>query len=286
MTIQLNSMLEKMAAGRWMAGARIEDAISDSKKFNSLGIKTIINYLGEDLLEENQVNNSVDTYMRLIRFIKNYGARSDISLKPTQIGLSISEGLAMQNYSKIVTEAKSSGIFVWLDMEQEPTVDSAINIYNSQINTGITGICLQSYLKRTESDIQKLSKSGGVIRLVKGAYSTSKSRGFSSREEVTNNYEKLMKLLYLNLTQFTIATHDLNMIKISEELNKQYKRNVTYAMLKGIRNREAARMASEGNNVSLYLPFGDSWVSYSYRRLKEAGHLKLIIKSLLENQSV
>jgi proline dehydrogenase len=283
--MDFNDIVEHIFASRWISGTRMEDAIKSSKHFNALGIRTIINYLGEEITKQEMVDATVDTYVRLIRYIKNYGINADISVKPTQLGLSISEQEAMSNYSKLVKDARLSSVFVWLDMEGEPTVDSTIKMYLSEVQQGGVGICLQAYLKRTESDLQRIAKSGGVVRLVKGAYSSSKSKSFTTWEEVTRNYAKLMQLAYEQCTEFTIATHDTEMIRKSIELNKKYKRKVTYAMLKGIRNRLAASLAKD-NKMSLYVPFGEQWISYSYRRLKEAGHLKLLLKSLFERQGV
>ncbi|MEM0154634.1 MAG: proline dehydrogenase family protein [Methanothrix sp.] len=283
--MDINDIVEHIFASRWISGTTMEDAIKSSKHFNALGIKTIINYLGEEITKQEMVDGTIDTYVRLIRYIKNYGINADISVKPTQLGLSISEQEAINNYSKLVKNARLSSVFVWLDMEGEPTVDSTIKMYLSEVQQGGVGICLQAYLKRTESDLQRIAKSGGIIRLVKGAYSSSKSKGFTTWEEITRNYAKLMKMLYEQSTEFTIATHDLEMIKRSIEMNKEYKRKVTYAMLKGIRNRLAVRLAKD-NKMSLYVPFGEQWISYSYRRLKEAGHLKLLLKSLFEKQGV
>ena len=283
--MDFNDMVEHIFASRWISGTRMEDAIKSSTHFNGLGIRTVINYLGEDIAKQVVVDSTVDTYIRLIRYIKNYNINADISVKPTQLGLSISEQEAMANYSKLVKNARLSSVFVWLDMEGEPTVDSTLKMYLSEVQQGGVGICLQAYLKRTESDLQRISKSGGIIRLVKGAYSSSKSKSFTTWEEVTRNYAKLMQMAYEKCTEFTIATHDIEMIKKSMELNKKYKRKVTYAMLKGIRNRLAVKIAKD-NKMSLYVPFGDQWISYSYRRLKEAGHLKLLLKSLFEKQGV
>ena len=283
--MDFNDIVEHIFASRWISGTRMEDAIKSSTHFNALGIRAIINYLGEDITKQEMVDSTVDTYIRLIRSIKNYNINADISVKPTQLGLSISEQEAISNYSKLVKNARLSSVFVWLDMEGEPVVDSTIKMYLSEVQQGGVGICLQAYLKRTESDLQRISKSGGIIRLVKGAYSSSKSKSFTTWEEVTRNYAKLMQMAYEQCTEFTIATHDTEMIKRSIELNKKYKRKVTYAMLKGIRNRLAVQLAKD-NKMSLYVPFGEQWISYSYRRLKEAGHLKLLLKSLFKKQGV
>ena len=283
--MDINDFAEHLFAGRWMAGTNILDAIKNAQRLNSLGITAIMNYLGEELTKEAQVSKAVDMYIKLIRYIKNYKIKADISVKPTQLGLSISESEASANYSKIVAEARLASVFVWLDMEGENTVDSTIRLYASEVQNSGVGICMQAYLKRTESDIQKLAKLGAIIRLVKGAYSTSKSKGFITREAITKNYANLMRIVFEQYTEFTIATHDMEMIHNALKMNETYKRKLTIAMLQGIRNRTAAELAKK-NKVSIYTPFGEQWVSYSYRRLKEAGHLKLVLKSLLEKQGV
>ncbi|MCL4404366.1 MAG: proline dehydrogenase family protein [Candidatus Marsarchaeota archaeon] len=283
--MDMGDILEHIFAGRWIAGTKLNDAIKSAQQFNAQGMKAIINYLGEEISDQHQVDQTMDMYVRVIRYIKNYNIKADISVKPTQLGLSITEAEALSNYSKLLKEARSSSVFVWLDMEGEHTVDSTIKMYLSEVQGGLTGICMQAYLKRTESDMQKLAKYGAIIRLVKGAYSASKSKSFTSHSEVTKNYAKLMQMEFEQFTEFTLATHDIEMIRKAQKLNETYKRKLTFAMLKGIRNGFAKELARD-NRVSIYVPFGEQWVSYSYRRLKEAGHIKLVLKSLFENQGV
>ena len=151
---------------------------------------------------------------------------------------------------------------------------------------GGTGICIQSYLKRSQKDIQMLSKSNAVIRLVKGAYHSDENRSYKSRAETTENYVRLMQYLFMHSNGFAIATHDLDMIAMAKQLNAKYHRNVWYAMLNGIRNKYAIRLARESEQVEVYLPFGSRWICYSYRRLKEASNLSLVIKSLFESQRI
>ena len=135
-------------------------------------------------------------------------------------------------------------------------------------------------------DVKKIVKNNGYIRLVKGAYKESKNIAFESREKVTENYANIMLYLFLNSKHFVLATHDLNMIKLSESLNKKYKRDVSYAMLNGIRNREAVKLANSGHKMIIYVPYGTEWFKYSYRRLREASNLKLVLRSLLSRQNI
>ncbi|MDE1856509.1 MAG: proline dehydrogenase family protein [Candidatus Micrarchaeota archaeon] len=280
------ALLEKALAGRWIAGPRIKDAAERSARFNRLGIGTEINYLGEDFRTKAEVRDAVQTYFRLIDEIKRDRLDADISLKPTQLGLLISRRLAKDNYGRIVARARSRGIFVWLDMEDAEHVDDTISFYMAEVGRGNVGICVQAYLRRSAADIRGIVAMGGIIRLVKGAYSVKGNGAFKTKPAVDRDYMALMEYLFKRSKKFMVATHDTKMIKAALRLNGHYNRDVTYAMLNGIRNRYAIALARSGHRVSLYVPFGSRWVDYSYRRLKEAGHLSLIIRSLFERQSV
>ncbi len=275
-------MLEKLLAGRWIAGPNIEDGFITAKKVNLNKAYAILNYLGEDIEDMNDVNNTVNIYMKLIDGIKRMKIKADISLKPTELGLEIDKDTMKRNYIKIVKHAKEKGIFVWLDMEQAPFVDDTIRLYRFGLPYKNVGICIQAYLRRSMSDLRYLSKIDSTVRLVKGAYSNSSDIAFSSWADVTANYSKLMEYLFKNFCRFTVATHDSSLINKALGLNKKYKRDVTYAMLNGIRNKYAYNLAAEGNKVSIYVPFGTAWFKYSFRRLKEEGGVRRFV-SLLAN---
>ncbi len=285
--MNLNAYVEKIFAGRWIAGYYLQDALDRTKTFNSKGISTIINFLGEDIRDEEKTKNSVEKYIDLIDGIKKQKLRASISIKLTQIGLLINYKKAFSNYVKIARYAKSSRIFVWLDMEGPENVDAAIKMYESALQYGNVGICIQSYLKRSETDVEDLVKKKAVIRLVKGAYKI-KSEGivFKSRRAVNSNYMRIMRFLFLKSRRFMIATHDSRIIEEAIKLNKKQRKDVTFAMLNGIRNRYAVHLAKSGQKVSAYVPFGSEWLDYGLRRITEERHLMLIIRSLFEKQGL
>ncbi|MGC8647463.1 MAG: proline dehydrogenase family protein [Candidatus Micrarchaeia archaeon] len=275
---------EKLIARRWIAGPSISDAIGRSKIFNMRNIATILNYLGESYTERQKVSNAVAVYLKLIDAIKLGKVNASISLKPTQLGLSISYGLFESNYARILSKAASSGIFTWLDMEEHVYIDDTIKAYMRHISPS-SGICIQANMKRSAEDVRNILERKGIIRLVKGAYTGSEKIQYQSKSEVDNNFIKLMKYIFLNSRTFMVATHDTRMIELGIKLNKRYRRNVTFAMLNGIRNRLALELAQK-ESVAMYVPFGKEWVAYSYRRLREAGHVKIILRSLLEKQGI
>lgn len=278
--------LEKWLAGRWIAGPGIDDAVALAKRMNRHHISAMINYLGEDFTRKADVQDAVDTYMLLITRMAEQRVNGDISIKPTQIGLGISYSLMRQNYIKIMERARASGIFVWLDMEGPRRVPATIKVY-LDVGKRWGGICIQSYLERSLEDVKAIARSNGVVRLVKGAYGYEEGVGMvGSRAFVDANYLEIMGYLFESSPRFMIATHDGKIIARARALNRKHRKKVSYSMLNGINNQVAKRLARDGEKVALYVPFGNRWVGYSYRRLREMGHIRLILGSLFRSQEI
>lgn len=275
--------MQKLITGRWIAGLDVDAALARAKELNAEGINAVINYLGEEFTEASDIRDSVKTYSLLIKRIVEQHIDAGISVKPTQLGLVLDKKLFMRNYAYLVKLARADNVFVWLDMEAHDWVAATLDAYQKYVKNGNTGICIQSYLKRSLDDVKRIVRSGGLIRLVKGAYSEDASIAYRSWEEKTENYQTIMRYLFLHSKRFTVATHDTNLINMALALNKKYKRKATFAMLNGIANNYAKTLALSGQKVSLYVPFGSRWLSYSYRRFKEFGNLILVLRSLFAN---
>lgn len=281
-----NDVIEKALVGRWIAGDSIDDAIVRARRLNAHGLVAIINYLGEEFTDKKDVDDAVGMYLELIGQVKENNVRADVSVKLTQLGLWINKRMAERNYSEIISFARKHGVFVWIDMETSKDVATTIDIYRKHARKGGVGITIQSSLRRSAKDVRDIVSFDGVIRLVKGAYSEPADIGFKDRKAVTRNYRTLMGYLFKHGRKFTIATHDLDLVHDAVRLNTKYERDVEYAMLNGIRNDKALELAQEGRNVYIYVPFGGRWVGYSYRRLREAHNVGLVLSSLLERQKV
>lgn len=272
--------MQKLITGRWIAGTDIDAALIRAEHLNASGINAVINYLGEEFTEASEVRDSVKTYALLIKLIAKRRLDAGISIKPTQLGLVLDKKLFMKNYSYLVRLAHAHKVFVWLDMEAYIHVDATLDAYQKHAKGGNTGVCIQSYLKRSIDDVKRIVRFGGMIRLVKGAYSVDAYASYTSRAGITKNYDKIMRYLFLHSKRFVVATHDTNLVREALALNKKYKRGVIFAMLNGIADNYAKTLALSGQKVSLYVPFGSRWLSYSYRRFKEFGNLTLVLRSL------
>lgn len=275
-------------AKQWIAGNTMDDALISAKTAYKFGRHAIINKLGEYNTSKKQIASTIEEYQKIVNSFRKWNIRGAISVKPTQIGLSISQKECYRNFETIIQNARNAHVFVWLDMESSEHTDETIEIYNSFFSKyERLGIALQANLKRTEDDLNNLLQIGAKIRLVKGAYKERKRISFISKEDVDKNYVKLMKVLFKNGNEFAIATHDGRIIQEAENLSEKYPKKFEFQMLKGIRDELKPKLIKKRFAVSDYIPYGVNWLPYSFRRIKERKrNILLLGSSLIQSQRV
>ena len=275
-------------AKKWIAGDTIDDALSSSKTAYQLGRHAIINKLGEYHTTKKQVQDSIDDYQKIANSFRKWKIQGAISVKPTQIGLSINQKQCYKSLEEIIQRMRDAHVFIWLDMESSEHTDATIELYSSFFSKyERLGIALQANLKRTENDLNHLIGIGAKIRLVKGAYREKPNISFRTREKVDENYIKLMTMLFKKGNEFAIASHDINIIRKAKVLSKKYPRKFEFEFLKGIREEIKPDLLKNGFIVSDYIPYGTNWLAYSIRRIKERKrNILLLGSSLIQSQKV
>jgi proline dehydrogenase len=288
--VLLERLLFKVSK-RWIAGYSNNDAIMAAKKSNHNGMSAILNYLGEGYAEKSQIDRSVTEYITLLDLLKSNDVRSSISVKPTQIGLSVGYDKCLENFRKISEKAKQSGHFMWIDIESSIFVEDTLSIYLEILRKNRdTGVAIQSYLKRSHSDLLHLMEHSANLRIVKGAYSEEKDKAYQSNNEINQNFSALMKLVLEESAYggiVAIATHDSKLIQ--EALVLSWKgsgrmKNLQFQLLKGIRDELKLQLVTNGYLVLEYIPYGEKWLQYSIRRIKERKrNVFLLARSLIES---
>lgn len=268
----------------WIAGETPGEAIASAKKKNRAGLGAIINFLGEHVRDKIEAQENVEKNIKLLSDIEKEKVNASISLKLTSLGLLIDKRLCLSNVEKIASVASSKNIFVWIDMENSPYTEDTIDIYLDIFTKfGNAGIAIQANLKRSENDVRRITAEGGMIRLVKGAYSEKKDIAFFRRSEVTKNFSKLMGFLFYKSASFAIATHDEQLINEAIEVNKVHKKRLEFQMLMGVREELKRQLVSKGFNVVDYIPYGNRWLPYTIRRLSERkSNILLIMRSIFD----
>jgi len=267
-------------AKQWIAGETRNDALRVAKDSYKNRRHAIINKLGEYHTSKNQIRKTVNDYQSIVSSFRRWKIRGAISVKPTQVGLSISQKECFRNLEKIIFSARKAHVFVWLDMEASDHTDKTIELYNSFFSRyERLGLALQTNLKRTEDDLTDLIQNGAKIRLVKGAYRENSRIAYKSKEKVDKNYVKLMKKLFKDGNEFGIATHDSVLIEKAVRLSKTYPKKFEFQMLKGIRDEIKDDLVKKKFVVSDYIPYGTNWLPYSFRRIKERKRNILLLGS-------
>ena len=275
-------------AKHWIAGDTVDDALIAAKSAYSLRRHAIINKLGEYHTSKKQIKVVLEEYQKIVNSFRKWKIRGAISVKPTQIGLSISQIECNRNFEKIIQKARNAHVFVWLDMESSEHTDKTIEIYHTFFSKyERLGIALQANLKRTENDLNDLIGVGAKIRLVKGAYKEKANISFKTKKDVDNNFIKLMKILFKKGNEFAIASHDTKIIQKAQSLSKKYPRKFEFQFLKGIREELKSDLVKKKFIVSDYIPYGVNWLSYSIRRIKERKrNILLLGSSLIQSHRV
>ena len=275
-------------AKHWIAGDTVDDALISAKNAYKSGRHAIINKLGEYHTSKKQINVSLEEYQKIVNSFRKWKIRGAISVKPTQIGLSISQKECYRNFEKIIQSARNGHVFVWLDMESSEHTDEIIEIYHTFFSKyERLGIALQANLKRTENDLNDLLDIGAKIRLVKGAYREKVSISFKTKKDVDDNFIKLMKTLFKKGNEFAIASHDGKIIQKAQNLSKKYPKKFEFQFLKGIREEIKPDLIKKKFVVSDYIPYGVNWLPYSIRRIKERKrNILLLGSSLIQSHRV
>lgn len=258
---------------RFIAGENIEDAITEIRQLNALGITASFDHLGESISSEAEAESDVQEYFHVLERIAEGSIASNVSVKPTQLGLDISEELCLRNIGRIVEAAAKVDNFVRIDMEDSPRTDATLRIfYDLRSRFENVGIVLQSYLYRTEQDVADVLAMGGRIRLCKGAYDEPESVAFPEKADVDANFIKLMKIMLKSGIYHGIATHDDAMINATREYAEQEnlpQKSFEFQMLFGIRRELQINLARSGYAMRTYVPYGEHWYPYFMRRLAE-----------------
>ena len=264
-----NGLLFRIAK-HWIAGETYQEALARAERSNTHKVLGIVNLLGEEINAREEIDAAASEYLAILKAIHSEGIHCCISVKPTQLGLGLDKKLFEDNLGKIVATAKSLGNFVWMDMEGSPytanTVDSYLEFRKKFDNVGVA---IQAYAKRSEEDVNRVLDSNGVIRLCKGAYNESPDFVYKSKDQINENYSKLMRLMFERGRGFAIATHHEKLIEEAIGLSHIHHADFEFEMLMGIRDKKKLELVGKGYRVSEYIPFGKSWWAYSVRRIRE-----------------
>ena len=266
-------------AKRFIAGHDFDSAKPKIDKLLSQGYEVSVDYLGELSTDKSDCDKATKQYIKIIKYYKR--KKIDISIKPSQLGLLINPVVSYNNLDLIAKTAKQYGHTIRLDMEDsrvtELTRNQAISLNEKY---GNVGVAIQANLFRTGKDLKILMDNNVSVRLVKGAYKENEDIACQDELDIGANFFHYAATLYSNKTNKpAIATHDEELLEDVEELLPDPK-YFDYEMLYGIRRDLQKSLLNKQYRVRIYIPFGEQWLPYTLRRLKEWKNLKFVIKNI------
>ena len=276
-------------ASRFVAGTKLEDAMRIVRELNARGINATLDHLGEHTNTPEEAQQATDDIFATLEALgADSAARSNVSIKLTQIGLGLDESLCAQHLERILARAKKNKTFIRIDIEDTPFTDKTINLFYAMREKGYenVGAAVQSYLYRAEADTRRMAQNATPMRVVKGAYKEPPDKAFPKKSDVDANFDLLTKILIdtslavqskLSTDGRTppipaIASHDEKRIAFAKNYAEKVglpKDGLEFQMLYGIRRDLQEQLAKEGYPVRVYVPFGTHWYPYFMRRLAE-----------------
>lgn len=271
--------VSRSIAARFVAGDTLDEALEAARALNEQGLSVSLDFLGESVTTREEASAAADMLIRTVEAIAREGLEANVSVKPTQVGLDIDEAFCRETVERLLRRAAEAGdgageIFVRLDMESSEHTERTVALVEALWAAGHrnVGTVLQSYLRRTPDDVERLLRLGSRVRLVKGAYQEPESVAFPDKAEVDRMFVQEMKRLLEAGHYPAIATHDEAVIDATRRFAWEAgiaKESFEFQMLYGVRRDLQTRLREEGYNVRVYVPFGDSWYPYLMRRLAE-----------------
>lgn len=264
-------------AKKYIAGETLQDGIRVVKELNSKGIFATMDVLGEAVTTRQESEEAKIECLQVLNAIYENKLNSNLSLKPTQMGLNIDKEFCYQQISEILERAARYNNFVRIDMEDSSTTDATFEIYKRlRKKYENVGVVIQAYLKRTMNDIKNSEMKSANYRLCKGIYIEPEEIAYKDRQEIRDNFVRILEYLLDNDNYVGIATHDDYLIEKAYEmirLKNIPKDKFEFQMLYGVKENLRDKINADGYKIRIYVPFGKHWYNYSIRRLQENPHI-------------
>jgi len=270
-----NNRLARHLASRFVAGETLDSAVAAVRELNGRGIAASLDLLGESVTNADEARACAATVVQILERIAAEKLDCNVSVKLTQLGLDLDRALCVQNMRGILDRGRDLGISVRIDMESSEHTQRTLDLFEKDLLPTYgdrVGIVIQSYLRRSAADIDRLVGERARVRLCKGAYQEPATVAFPAKKDVDRSYVELIEKLLEKGHQPAVATHDPAMIthvrRFVESKGIAADR-FEFQMLYGIRRDLQEDLRRAGFRVRVYVPFGTQWYPYLMRRLAE-----------------
>jgi RHH-type transcriptional regulator, proline utilization regulon repressor / proline dehydrogenase / delta 1-pyrroline-5-carboxylate dehydrogenase len=309
-------------ARRFIAAGDVESAIIAVSRLRSCRLAFTLDLLGEAVVSETEADQYQRQYLELVEKLPPRLAeweedslldhtatttipRANLSLKLSSLYSQFdpidpdgTEQAVLHRLRPILRQARRSGAFINLDMEQFSFKDLTLRIFMTVCHEEEfrdwpnVGIAIQAYLKSTLDDLKQLAhwaRHRGTpvwVRLVKGAYwdyetiiaaqNDWPNPVFTDKAATDANFESAAQFLiqHADILHPAIASHNIRSIAASlafAQCQNLRKSDIEFQMLYGMAEPIKSALVAMGHRVRVYMPFGRllPGMAYLVRRLLE-----------------
>ncbi|HXY19946.1 MAG TPA: proline dehydrogenase family protein [Gemmatimonadales bacterium] len=267
--------LARRLASRFVAGETIDSAAAAVRELNGRGIAASLDLLGESVTNVEEARGCTEAVTQILGRIAADRLDCNVSVKLTQLGLDLDHDLCLDNMRRILDRGRELGISIRIDMESSAHTQRTLDLFERELLPAYgdqVGIVIQSYLRRSAADVDRLIGLHARVRLCKGAYQEPASVAFPDKADVDRSYRELIEKLLERGHQPAVATHDPALIagvRRFVEAKAIAADRFEFQMLYGIRRDLQEELRRAGYRVRVYVPFGTQWYPYMMRRLAE-----------------
>jgi proline dehydrogenase len=270
---------------KYIAGPSLQQAVEKIRELNAGGIMSTIDILGEETEKKADALEVVEEYKKALAAIDMEGLDANVSIKPTHLGLKIDKEFCYDNIRVIIEEAEKYNNFIRIDMEDHTCTSDTLEIFlRLREKYSNVGVVIQTYMRRTVDDVNKLIIHKANLRICKGIYDESRSIAYKDPEIINDNFKYNLEKLLNAGCYIGIATHDERLIwyalSLIDKLDLKQE-DYEFQMLLGVTQELRDILVSAGHRMRVYVPYGEHWHAYSMRRLKENPNIAgYIIKNM------
>ena len=270
-------------AKRYIAGDDIRSAQRTANALSNDGFSLSFNYVGE---YSKTLDEAIAAQNQYSKILNNYqDSTIDLSIKISQFGILISQTDCESLVEQVVEKAHNFGHTIRFDMEHSKITDKTLDLCLklNQKYPKTMGVALQAKLFRTEDDMKECMNNNISLRLVKGAYIEKESIALKSYQKIQENYLRLIELLGTKMDRrCAVATHDETIL--NDIFSKPDANRFDYEFIYGIRRDLQKSIKDQGQKVRIYLPYGENWLPYAWRRLREFKNLTFLVRSIFKER--
>ena len=288
--VALGTPLLRRMPLRFVAGTTLDQAVEAVRSLNAAGASATLDVLGESVDDRESADRAAASYVRAIERIAAERLDANVSIKLTQMGLDLGVDECLAVLAPVAAAGDRHGIFIRIDMESSGYTDRILEVVDRLRADGHdAGPVIQSYLRRSPADVERLAAGRVRTRICKGAYAEGPEVAHQERAAVGDAFVSLCEQLLRADAYPGVATHDPEMIRRVSAVARKHgvsPDRFEFQMLYGVRRDLQRRLVADGYRLRVYVPFGTEWYPYFMRRLAERpANVVFVLRSIFGERS-